>query len=82
MKASTQRSMQALRTFPLLVCLVPLLGACTKAHTPQVNASSPRAQDQKTESQSGGNLCQCQYGQRMCPENKDCECVDGYPQCQ
>jgi len=28
-----------------------------------------------------GNLCQCQYGSRMCPENKDCECVDGYPRC-
>ncbi len=27
------------------------------------------------------NLCQCQYGQRMCPENKNCECVDGYPRC-
>jgi hypothetical protein len=28
------------------------------------------------------NLCQCQYGSRMCPENKDCNCVNGYPRCE
>jgi hypothetical protein len=28
------------------------------------------------------NLCQCQYGSRMCSENRTCACVDGYPRCE
>ena len=30
---------------------------------------------------SSDNLCQCQYGSRMCPENRNCECVNGQPRC-
>jgi hypothetical protein len=27
------------------------------------------------------NLCQCEHGQIMCPENRNCHCVDGRPRC-
>ncbi len=41
-----------------------------------VSANAPHLQVNPS-----GNLCTCQYGNRMCPENKNCECQNGYPIC-
>jgi hypothetical protein len=27
------------------------------------------------------NLCTCQKSKKMCPENKNCHCIDGWAQC-